>query len=68
MHKYRTKEGDVLDAICAKYYGNEHGTTEAVLQANPNLCKLPVLLPAGLVITLPELQHTETTQTVNLWD
>lgn len=69
MAEYRTQDGDVLDAICARHYGTEHGTTELVLQTNPGLADQPVALPSGLLITLPDLAKPGTTaQTVNLWD
>lgn len=34
--KYRTKDGDVLDAICREYYGKD-GMLEAVYEANTGL-------------------------------
>lgn len=37
MATYRTKEGDVIDAVCRRYYGCESGAVETVLEANPGL-------------------------------
>lgn len=66
--EYRTKERDVLDAICAEYYGSEL-MTPLVLVANPNLCAVGTHYPAGLIIRLPDVDSMpETTATVNLWD
>lgn len=66
---YRTRDGDVLDRICFEHYGTEHGTTEIVLQANHGLCLSPVALPAGMMITLPDINIVaQTAQTINLWD
>lgn len=65
---YHTKDGDVLDLICHRHYGDEHGTTEAVLAANPGLADQPVVLPLGLDIILPDLVAAETvTEYVRLW-
>jgi len=66
--KYRTRDGDMLDAICWKHYGREAAIT-AVLEANPHLAERGPVLPAGLVITLPDLPPApETAGTVRLWD
>lgn len=52
--KYRTNKGDMLDAICHKYYKARPGAMEEVLKANPGLAKVGALLPAGMVIELPD--------------
>ncbi|MCG9780476.1 tail protein X [Photobacterium damselae] len=66
--KYRTNQGDMLDAICHKYYNGRPGATEAVLKANPRLAKVGALLPAGMVIELPDLGPAEKTHQVSLWN
>ncbi|EQB8931505.1 tail protein X [Vibrio parahaemolyticus] len=66
--QYRTNQGDMLDAICHKYYKGRPGATEAVLKANPGLAKTGALLPAGMVIELPDLGPAETKGKVSLWD
>ena len=69
MTHYRTKEGDVIDAVCRRFYGREAGAVEAVLEANPGLAELGPVLPAGTVIQLPDLPRPlETIETVKLWD
>ena len=69
MTTYRTKEGDVVDAVCRRYYGREAGAVEAVLEANPGLAELGPMLPAGALVTLPGLPRPlETIETVKLWD
>ena len=50
--KYRTKDGDVLDAICAKNYGDTPHQVEDVIAANPGLAALGAVLPSGLIIEL----------------
>lgn len=65
---YTTRPGDMLDAICHKYYGVRPGATEEVLQANPGLCRQGALLPEGITIKLPELPAPAVPGQVSLWD
>jgi phage tail protein X len=59
--QYQTKAGDMLDAICWKFYGSsESGILEAVYAANQNLSFRGEVLPAGLIITLPDIATTQT--------
>ena len=37
MAEYLTKEGDVLDQIAYKYYGNTNNRVNAVVQRSSNL-------------------------------
>lgn len=68
MTDYRTKEGDMLDAICYRYYGRSSGVVELVLIANQNLSRQPEQLPSGLVITLPDLPvQTNDITPIRLW-
>lgn len=68
MSQYRTKTGDVLDAICYKNYAGRPGATEAVLEANPGLANYGTILPAGLTINLPDLPALQLAKTLKLWD
>ncbi|KZW98337.1 hypothetical protein JL49_23935 [Pseudoalteromonas luteoviolacea] len=69
MMKYRTKDGDRIDTICAAYYGHLNGTVEAVYKANETLAGLPPILPVGIVIELPELTaHQKQSTQIKLWD
>lgn len=65
--QYRTKSGDMLDAICFRYYNGRPKALEAVLQANPFLASKGPILQAGIVIELPELEPIERAK-VSLWD
>lgn len=64
-----TKDGDMLDALCKAHYGRE-GMVLAVLDANPQLGRLPPILPAGVVIMLPEVKSMPEAGApeVRLWD
>lgn len=69
--QYSTSDGDMLDRICWVYYGQQSKAVEAVLEANRaiKLADYGPVLPAGLIITLPELTASESeTTTVSLWD
>ncbi len=64
---YRVKQNEVLDAICAHYYGREGDYTEMVLRANPGLADQGTYLPHGLWINLPEVTLERRHQPVELW-
>lgn len=64
---YRTKQGDVVDALVYKYYQGQEGTLEQVLNANPGLAAKGEVLPAGVVITLPVIPKPKSKESVTLW-
>lgn len=103
--QYTTKEGDMIDWICWRYYSKQsnlkqsllamepnlaesnvlvesqlgsltqrqgntmQGTVEKVLAANPNLVDYGPVLPAGVIIELPEnTQEITGNAFVRLWD
>ncbi|MCF6777511.1 tail protein X [Thiotrichales bacterium 19X7-9] len=66
MAKYTTKNGDMLDLICFKYYGTTEVTTK-VLEVNRELAKQGPILPAGIVIDLPEIEKPTIKRKVTLW-
>lgn len=66
---YRTKDGDVLDQVCAKHYGDAPYSVEAVLASNPGLAAHGPVMCSGILIDFPVV--TETAQekpTIRLWD
>ncbi len=66
MSSYRTKQGDVLDAICREFLGDESHAA-AVLAANPGLADLGPVYPAGVMITLPVVSTPVSSGTIKLW-
>jgi phage tail protein X len=65
---YTTIAGDTVDLIAWRYYGGLDGRqAEQLLAANPGLAELGAVLPAGVVIMLPDFAATATTQGVRLW-
>ena len=71
MITYTTKDGDVLDSICWKYYGSTGsfsvGTVEKVLEANRHLAELGAIFSAGTKIILPDLALAIEPESVKLW-
>lgn len=69
MNTYLTSQGDTLDYICWKYYGQQSGAVELVLEANPGLADLGEVLPLNTQIILPDLPEPATeVQPIRLWD
>ena len=67
--RYRTRDGDSLDAICWKHYDRQAGAVEAVLEANPGLSDIGPIIPTGFVIGLPDLpEPDQAAETISLWD
>ncbi|KVU21721.1 tail protein X [Burkholderia ubonensis] len=60
--KVAALQGETLDALCWRYYGSTAGTVEAVLEENPDLAELGVVLPMGTVVEMPELNTIEQTK------
>ena len=66
---YKTKDGDVLDDIVHRFYGDTgNGIVETVLEANTGLADYGPVLPAGLSIALPERPVTAADTLVRLWN
>jgi len=66
--RYRTKQGDMVDAVCWHHYDRQAVAVEAVLDANPGLAAHGPVLPADLVITLPDLPALQVDPAVRIWD
>lgn len=67
--EYRTKEGDVLDALCWRMYGRQEGAVEFVLAKNAGVAQYPPILPAGILVYFwPLAQTISRKTTVRLYD
>lgn len=66
MKRYRTTDGDMLDAICKAELGNE-ALAPAVLDMNPGLAALGPVYHAGVIVMLPDIAPPVTTLRVRLW-
>ena len=67
---YETRAGDMLDEICFNHYGYSSGAVEAVLEYDKNyrLADYPELLPAGVIIYLPQLRAKTSDVPPRIWD
>ena len=66
---YITSDGDTADSIAWKVYGTQGArVVERLLEANKGLADQGPELPAGLVVTLPELDTRAEQSGVKLWD
>ena len=63
---YVTKDGETLDQICWKHYGNTRNM-EKVLNANRHIANMDAVLDAGIKVTLPAFEEPKTTQKIKLW-
>ncbi|MDR5800064.1 tail protein X [Caballeronia sp. LZ001] len=67
--KVRSQQGDTVDLLCWRFYGRTNGTVEAVLEANPGLADLGLVLPLGTLVNMPELSElTNTAPLLQLFD
>lgn len=65
--KYTTQEGDMVDLICWHRYKQTAKITEIVLDTNPGLAAYGPVLPAGVVIVLPNKAPQVENNVVRLW-
>ncbi len=67
---YRTADGDMVDEIAWRYYSKRQQplAVERVYDANPGLADFGPILPAGVLITLPELPVPDAVPVIRLWD
>lgn len=63
---YVTKDGETLDYICWKHYGNTRNM-EKVLNVNRHIASMDAVLDAGIKVTLPAFEEPKTTQKIKLW-
>lgn len=66
----RTQQHDTVDALVWRYLGDGAGYVEQTLEMNPALARHGAVLPAGLVVTLPEsaANVAAVADLVQLWD
>lgn len=69
MNTYVTVQGDMVDRIAWAMLPGRAGAAEAILAANPGLADRGPVLPANLVIQLPDLPPPAPRRlpTVDLW-
>ncbi len=67
LNKYVTNDGDTLDMIAFRVYGDSRHFIDIIL-ANYGLADQPEVLPAGIVINLPDDVNKTASNVVQLWD
>jgi phage tail protein X len=66
---YYSRQGDMLDEICWRHYGQQSGAVEAVLLANHGLADYGPVIPTNTRIVLPQLSSPEAQdEPIRLWD
>ncbi|TXM68303.1 tail protein X [Methylobacterium sp. WL120] len=74
MAKYITKMFDRLDKICEKRYGDtSNKIVEYVMEQNPGLEDHGIVLPAGLIVFMPDRPRDKADPTpvitqIRLWN
>lgn len=64
---YLTRDGETLDAIAYRIYGDEQ-MVHMILAANPQITMLPPKLPSGRTLILPDAPPSSgQVKTVRLW-
>lgn len=63
---YTTKDGETLDYICWKHYGNTNNV-EKVLSVNRHIASMGAILTAGIQITLPVFEEPKSSKKIKLW-
>lgn len=68
MTRYLSKQGDVLDDIVFRFYGDTiGGIVEQVLEANQGLAELGPVITEGITINLPDRPPAKTAGPKRLW-
>ncbi len=67
LNKYVTNDGDTLDLIAFRFFGDSRHFID-IIQANYGLADQPDILPAGIIIDIPDAINLKTKQTITLWD
>lgn len=65
----RAQQGDSVDSLCWRHLGSS-ASVETVLEANPGIAALGVVLPIGTLVTLPEESEVAPARVklIQLWD
>lgn len=66
--KVRARQGDTIEAICWRHYKTTSIAVQ-VMELNPQLATIGVVLPEGTLVTLPDAVTTANTKKLTqLWD
>lgn len=62
------QQGDTVDLIAYRCYDGDTSQVPAILDANPGLADLGLILPHGTTVLLPEKPRETAKTPINLWD
>jgi phage tail protein X len=65
---YSTLEGDMVDDIAFRVYGEHANNTQLLYEANYNLAFLGPVLPEGVLIIIPPAPPRQKTGHIRLFD
>jgi phage tail protein X len=67
--KVRASQGDTVDSLCWKFYGQTKGMNEIVLEANQGLAGIGAILPVGYEVNMPDSPpQVNSKQIIQLWE
>ena len=66
-HATRSLQNETFDQIALRIYGRTEGVTEQIIQANPQIDQKSPILPAGVLVHLPEVPQQKIRDGVQLW-
>jgi phage tail protein X len=66
--KIYSEQGETVDAVCWRYYGQTRALVEQVYALNPTLAGHGPVLPHGTALTLPDAAAAPVTESVKLWE
>lgn len=61
-------QNETLDQLCWRIFGRTAGIVERLYQNNPHLCELPLHLPHGTAVNVPEQAPAAARLRINRWD
>lgn len=61
-------QNETLDQLCWRIFGRTAGIVEQLYRHNPRLCELPLRLPHGTAVNVPEQAPATARRRINLWD
>lgn len=63
-----SQQNETLDQLSWRIFGYTTDIVEQIYRRNPHLCELPLRLPHGTTVNVPEQPPAIKHQRINLWD
>lgn len=69
LKEIEAMQGETVDRMCVRFYGETHGFVEPVIEANRGLAALGPVLPMGTLVAMPDVViEPSEVPLVRLWD